>query len=154
MLEIGHATGSMDEARDLVVECFDAAGGDAMLEVGGDLLDVAHVPFGEADHWFDAGGQHRIVPPPYSGAGGADARQVGVDRTEVFLEDVGGREFLVEADDFEQAVAAGLVEVLTVHHQQVARALDDLLALGFRAAPLAAANIIDGGVEVRHDVEA
>ena len=82
-----------------------------MLEVGGDLLDVAHDPLGEPDHWLDTGGQHRIMPAAYSGPCRPDTRRVRVDRTEVFLEDVGGGNVRVQCGEFKQADNPIVVEI-------------------------------------------
>ena len=72
---------------------------------------------------------------------------------ELFLEDVGGGDFRVESGEFRQPCEPRAVDFFASGNEQEARAFDHFFPFRICRAPLVAAHLVEGRVEVGDDVE-
>ena len=141
-LLVAIAIGGAGHGTDLVIDAFEFAAGDRVLEVVEDAGGVGAQGLGQAFHLADAAAQG-AGDPAFQEAVHGVAGAPGPEQAQFLLEIVGAGERLVEAQGLGKFFALVLGEVLVAGEQQVAVAFEGRLAEHLGCALKGAPQVVD-----------
>jgi len=152
VLHVPEAAGLTFKDLDLVVHAFERAGGDGVIVPGEEAKAVGAKGFGEAGHEFEAGSEGTGDPGSEETASSLSGRH-GPETAEVFFEEVGLEERLVETLEPLEVRDCGVVEPIAALEEQEASSLECAPGGSREATGQLPAGRVDGSIGEGHDVE-